>query len=60
MCGFELDVCDLDRLAIGFDAEGACVWSCGVEFAVKGDGDGVAIDFSGVDVEWLGGALGAV
>ena len=58
--GIELDGGDLDGLAVGGDAEGACVGCCGGEFAVKGDGDGVAVDFSSVDVQRQNAALSAV
>ena len=58
--GVELDLGEFDGLAVGGDAEGACV-GCGVgEFAIKGEGDGAAVDLSGVDVEGLSGSFGAV
>ena len=58
--GIELDGGDLDGLAVGFDAEGACI-GCGAgEFTVKGENDFISINFSGVDVEGFDGTLGAV
>ena len=58
--GLELDRCDLDRLAIGGDAEGTGVGVVVASSRSKRKGDGVAIDSGTVDVQRQFRALGAV
>ena len=54
------DAGGFDGLAVGRDPEGAFGGRGGIEFAIKGKDDFVAIDFCGVDVEWVRGSCGLV